>query len=366
MVRIAVERLERFVAAIFLRKGCPPDEAERVAHYLVRANLTGHDSHGVIRVPRYLAWIDEGWMRPGRHIELVAEGPGHAVVDGGLGMGQTVGPEATRIGIEKARRQGVAMIALRNAGHLGRIGDFAEMAIEAGMISIHFVHVHASLLVAPFGGASRRFSTNPIAIGVPTGDAAPFLLDFATSYVAEGKVLVAHQGGKPVPDMALVDAEGRLTGDPKALYGEQQGTAYPDPTLGRGALRTFGEHKGSGLALACELLAGALTGSGVNTGQTGSFHNGMLSIFADPDRFAARELFLREVRAFLDWVRSARPTDAGGEILLPGDVERRTERERRRSGVPLADETWQSLLAAAARVGLEAGQISEWVGEIGA
>ena len=304
-------------------------------------------------------------MRPGQHVRALVDTPVLAVLDGQFGMGQTVGPEATRIGIAKAREQGVGVVALRDAGHLGRIGDFAEMAIEAGLVSIHFVNVYASLLVAPFGAASRRLSTNPVAIGVPTGDDAPFVLDFATAYVAEGKVAVAHQGGKPIPDNALVDEAGNLSGDPRTLYGDDAGQAYPDPTRGTGALRPFGEHKGSGLALACELLAGALTGSGVNAGRPGPFHNGMLSIFLDPDRFDTGDRFLADVRAFIAWVKSAKPVDPVEGVLIPGDKERRTEAERRAGGIPLAADSWRLILDTARKVGLSDGEIAELLEEEG-
>ncbi len=356
---IAVEPLDRLVRAVFLKKGCPEDEAARVARHLVKANLTGHDSHGVIRVPLYVSWIDRGWMHPGRQVRSLVDTPVLAVLDGQFGMGQTVGPEATRIGIAKARDQGVSVIALRNAGHLGRIGEFAETAVEAGLVSIHFVNVHGSLLVAPFGAASRRLSTNPVAIGVPTGDDAPFVLDFATAYVAEGKVAVAYQGGKPIPDNALVDETGSPTGDPRALYGDRPEGAYPDPRRGKGALRPFGEHKGSGLALACELLAGALTGSGINTGRPGAFRNGMLSIYLDPARFDTEDRFLAEVRAFIDWVKSAKPTDPVEGVLIPGDKERRTEAERRAVGIPLAADSWRAILDTARGVGLGEEEIRE-------
>ena len=161
-----------------------PDEAERIAYFLSKANLTGHDSHGVIRVPRYVEWLGTGRVRAGQHVETLVDTPAITLLDGKHGFGQTVGPEACRIGIDKALANGVAVVALRNAGHLGRIGDFAESAVEAGLVSIHFVNVHSSLLVAPFGGADRRTSTNPIAIGVPTSDGKPFILDFATSMSA--------------------------------------------------------------------------------------------------------------------------------------------------------------------------------------
>ena len=160
---VQVEPLKRLVSAIFVQAGCPDVEAERIAHYLSKANLTGHDSHGVIRVPRYVEWIGIGRMKPGQNVEFLVDTPAITMLDGKHGMGQTVGPEACRIGIHKADAHGVAIVALRNAGHLGRIGDYAEMAVAHGLVSIHFVNVHSSLLVAPYGGRDRRTSTNPIA-----------------------------------------------------------------------------------------------------------------------------------------------------------------------------------------------------------
>ena len=287
--------------------GCPEDEAGRIAHYLTRANLTGHDSHGVIRTQRYVEWLAEGWVLAGQHVEAVVDVGSIAVLDGHHGMGQTVGPEAAEIGIRKAREHGVAIVALRNAGHLGRIGDFAEMAIEAGLVSLHFVNVFGSLLVAPFGGRERRFSTNPIAIGVPTANGEPFVLDFATALVAEGKVLVARQGGPAVPVGALVSEAGELTNDPSVLYGPDEPGRYPDPRQGKGAMRTFGEHKGSGLALACDLLAGCLGGSGITRASEGRVHNGMLSIYLDPARFGTENSFRRDVDDYIAWIKSATP-----------------------------------------------------------
>lgn len=350
LIRLAP--LKRLVGAIFVNAGCPEDEAQRIAHYLSKANLTGHDSHGVIRVPRYVEWLAVGRMKAGRHVEPVLDTPALAILEADHGMGQSVGPEATAIGIDKAKDQGISVVALRNAGHLGRIGDFAEMAIEAGLVSIHFVNVYNSLLVAPFGGRERRFSTNPVAIGVPTGDGAPFVLDFATSYVAEGKVLVARQGGKAVPPDALVNEDGEHTGDPTALYGPPPDAGYPDPTRGAGALRTFGEHKGSGMALACELLAGALTGSGINAGREGTIHNGMLSIFLDPKLFDTDDRFAGDVEAFIQWLRSCAPEKEGEAVLIPGDQERRVEADRYANGIPLGDQTFEAILAAARRVGI--------------
>ena len=201
-MRIDAKKLEAFVAAIFRAAGCSEAESRRVGLYLVRANLTGHDSHGVVRVPRYLGWLRDGDLVPDREPEVVARSEAFAVLDGHYGFGQTAGPAAVRLGVEIATLNGVAVIALRRAGHLGRIGEWAEQAVEAGLVSVHFVNVSGSALVAPFGGAERRFSTAPFAAGFPAPNGEPVVLDFATSAVAEGKVLVASHGGNPLPARA--------------------------------------------------------------------------------------------------------------------------------------------------------------------
>ena len=180
------------------------------------------------------------------------------MLDGNYGFGQTIGPQAVDIGIAKARAAGLAVVALRHSGHLGRIGDWGERAAEAGLISIHFVNVDNGPLVAPFGGTGRRFATNPVCIGIPPMAGRPMLLlDMATSVVAEGKVLVASNGGKPVPGDALIGADGKLSDDPATLYGPLVPNGPRNPANGTGAIRAFGEHKGSGLAFMCEILAGA-------------------------------------------------------------------------------------------------------------
>ena len=258
---VRVPTLRAFVTDIFARAGTSREEADRIAHHLIGANLAGHDSHGVIRVPRYVLWLENGSLVAGRSLEVVVESPAHAVVDGGFGFGQTIGPLAVDMGIAKAKQSGMAVIALRNSGHIGRIGDWAERAAAAGLVSIHFVNVAMGELVAPFGGVDRRFSTNPFCVGAPQPGADPLILDFATSTVAEGKVLVASNGGKPLPAGALIDPDGSLSTDPQSLYGPiTPGDSTRDSAQGAGALRAFGDHKGSGIAFMCEILAGCLTG----------------------------------------------------------------------------------------------------------
>ena len=352
-MRIQADPLRRLTAEVFTAAGCSAEESGCIARHLVEANLTGHDSHGVIRIPRYLAWMRDGTLVPGRTIAVVTENQVMAVVDGRHGFGQSVGTQAVELGIRKAQKNGVAIVALRNAGHLGRIGDWAEMAVAAGLVSIHFVNVAGSLLVAPFGGTERRMSTNPICIGVPLDDGPPLILDFATALVAEGKVLVAASGGKALPPGALIGPDGVPSADPKTLYGEGD---IHDPQGGRqgaGAIRAMGEHKGSGLALMCEMLAGALTGSGCAGPAQRPIANGMLSIYISPEALGGDHNFGAEARAYLDFFTSARPAEPGGEVLVPGEPERRRREAQLAEGLELPEPAWSDILAAAESVGLD-------------
>jgi len=352
---VAVDTLRSFIAEIFVAAGCDAEEAGRIGHHLVSANLAGHDSHGVIRVPRYVQWLQEGKVRAGQAPTVVAESANHAVLDGNGGFGQTIGPAAVDMGIAKARAAGLAVVTLRNSGHIGRIGDWAERAAEAGLVSIHFVNVGMGEVVAPFGGVDRRFGTNPFCIGVPQPGAPPLLLDFATSMVAEGKVLVASNGGKPIPHGALIGPDGALSSDPRTLYGPIENTVVRDPGNGEGALRAFGDHKGSGIAFMCEILAGCFAGSPtagpIPGGKRGGIVNGMLSIYLDPQHFGAAG-FAETARGFAEHVKNSRPATPGGEVLVPGEAESRTRAARLRDGVPLQPETWAAIQATGAKLGL--------------
>jgi len=345
--RIDPTALSKTIERILLADGCTADEAQTVADHLVMASLSGHDSHGVIRTARYHLWIANGTIRPNTGLTTLLDSGPLLQLDGSDGMGQWLAREATERGIAKAREQGIGLVALRRAGHIGRIGTYAEQACAAGMVSIQFCNVNGSLLVAPFGTARRCIGTDPVAVGVPNPDGDDFILDFATSLVAEGKALVAGTGGKPLPDDALVDAEGALTGDPRVLYGDSLDTPNPDPLAGPGALRAMGDHKGSGLALACELLAGALTGNGANRAEGGSFGNGLLSIILDPKTFDDRSTFGREVADYVDFVQGSSPATGVERVLIPGDKERATRAERSANGLPMPEPVLAGILAVA-------------------
>lgn len=355
-VTIDAGQLATFVAAIFLAAGLDATEAERIGTSLVSANLAGHDSHGVVRVARYVQVFGLGQVRAGQRLSVVHDAPAHALVDGNFGFGQTIAPLAVELGIAKAKASGVAVIGLRNSGHIGRVGEWAERAAAVGLVSIHFVNVFNGELVAPFGGVDRRFSTNPFCVGVPMGDHPPLILDFATSVVAEGKVLVASQGGKPVPDDAMIGPDGRFSADPRMLYGPIADTDERNPAQGAGALRAVGGHKGSGLAFMCEILAGCLTGGGTSgpaeRGPGRRIANGMLSIYVAPGGFAGAR-FAEAAIEYAAYVKASRPAEPGGEVLLPGEPERRTRAFRLQHGIPLPNRTWAALVGTARGLGVE-------------
>jgi uncharacterized oxidoreductase len=342
---IAANVLRPFIAEIFAKAGSQRQEAELIAQRLVDSNLVGHDSHGVVRASAYIGWLKEGKVTPNTHVRVIRESDAFAVLDGQSGYGQVVGTEAMEIGIAKARKTGVALIGLRHAHHIGRIGDWAEQCAAAGFASTHFVNViHYGPIVAPFGGAERRFSTNPICFGMPRPGKEPVILDFATSQVAEGKVIVAHNKGVDLPAGCILDGEGKPSVNPNDLYGPPEGTLLP-----------FGLHKGSGLAIFADIFAGALAGGGC--GHDGhefrlQVHNNMLSIVMDVERIAGAEAAEREVDQFLAWVKSARPQVAGTEILVPGEPERRSRAHRLAHGIPIDDTTWAAIVNTAKSVGV--------------
>jgi uncharacterized oxidoreductase len=356
MLSIPSDQLQQFTADVFAATGCSRPEAERVARHLVAANLAGHDSHGVARIPRYVQMQREGMLLADQQVEVVVDTPVLAVVDGKFGFGQTVAPLAVQIGIDKCKAMGLSAVGLRNAGHIGRVADWAEMAAEQGLVSVHFVNAAGSPLVAPFGSPERRFSTAPYCVGVPVNGRAPLLLDFATSVVAEGKVMVASQGGRPIPADALIGPDGRVSDDAHLLYGDYETTGKRDIRNGQGAIRAFGEHKGSGLALMCELLGGALSGNGC-AAPGRRFTNGMFSFYVDPARIDPAQMFPAEVVRYVDFVKQSKPAAPGGETLLPGEKEARTRIERLAQGVPLPEETWNLILDTARSVGLDTDKV---------
>ena len=341
MIVIDHTALHEIATRVFSAAGSDPEEARVIADHLIGANLRGHDSHGVGLIPNYLQHLAGGTVFANRKGRVVSENGSLIVYDGERAWGQIAAREATMVGIAKAHDTGVAVVALRNPHHIGRVGTYGEMCAEAGLVSFHFVNVtDARPAVAPWRGSDARFSTNPVCIAIPGSEPErPIILDMATSVVAMGKVRVARNKGEQLKPGILIDGEGKPTTDPAAMYRQP-----------RGALTTFGEHKGYALAFVCEMLAGALCGSGTmrperQGGTTAT--NGMLTIVIDPSRLVDRSWLQDEIAAMTRYITASPPRHPDEPVLIPGDPERLMRAERIKNGVPIDDETWRELTVAA-------------------
>jgi uncharacterized oxidoreductase len=341
--------LMRAIEAIVVAGGSEAREARLVAENLVTANLTGHDSHGIGMIPRYVDSLKEGGLQPNRHPHIKFDGGALLALDGQAGYGQVIGLEATDMAIARAKQHGVAVMALANSHHLCRIGQWAEQAVAQGLVSISFVNVISRPIVAPYGGSDARFGTNPCTIGIPLSGQSPLILDMATSAVAQGKIRVAHNKGEKVAPGLLIDDKGRPTLDPRF------GVIEPF-----GALTTMGLHKGYGLAVVCELLGGALTGGGTqHTGERTKKRvlNGMLTILIDPAKLGTAQAFAGEAAAFVEWVRKSPPAPGFDKVRLAGEPERETRARRLAEGISVDATTWREIHAAGAKLNVSAETI---------
>ncbi len=346
---IAHRKLSAACVRLFTAAGSLAEEAEVVADHLVEANLRGHDSHGVGMIPTYLANLAAGTLRANRRGKVLRDDGAILVYDGERGYGQVVARLATGLAIERAREAGLALVALRNAHHIGRVGSYGEQCAAAGLVSLHFVNVTGHQpYVAPHRGRDARLATNPVCIAVP--GAAPdraVILDMATSKVPVGKVRVARNEGRRLAPDLLLDAEGRPSLEPQALFGPPGGALLP-----------LGEHKGYALSFLCDLLAGAVGGGGTlrpeNQGQ-GTITNNMLAVVIDPSRLVDRGWLGDEVEAIAAYVTASPPRRPGEPVLLPGEPERQARARRLAEGIPVDDVTWDQLAGAARGLGLDPG-----------
>jgi uncharacterized oxidoreductase len=345
------EELRAYGARILAAAGSSPEEARTVASNLVLANLSGHDSHGVGMIPRYVDAVLEGGLIPNESVRVVLDGGSLMSLDGRRGYGQIVGEQAMVIGMQRAKDTGSCVMTLANAHHLGRIGHFAEMAIAQGLVSIHFVNVLSRPVVAPWGGGDGRYGTNPCCIGIPLKGREPFVLDFATSRVAQGKMRVAYNEGKQVDAGLLIDEKGVPTTNPGVVVVPQSNGLF-------GALMAFGEHKGYGMAVACELLGGALTGGGTwhhPTDARRAVVNGMFTVLVDPQKLGTQASFEQEANAFVDWLKLSPPAPGSAGVRIAGEPEREARARREREGITVDDTTWEEMIAAGEKVGVPRG-----------
>ena len=344
MPKLPASTWNKFANAMFTAMGVPADEAARVAESLVDANLCGHDSHGLIRLVQYIDAIRDGRIVPGAPFTVVKETAGVLVVDGGKGLGQVQAHRLLQRLIPRAQALGLAAGTLKWCGHIGRLGEYAEVAAEHKMGLLATVNSHGfGRGVAPPGGREARIGTNPLCLGAPTND-APVVLDIGTSVVAEGKVRVTLNKGQQTPPGWLLDSEGQPTTDPGVLYREPRGSLLPLGAPQQG-------YKGFGIGLLLDMLVGGLSGAPCSTpGHPNLSANAVLFVLFDIGQFAGTEHFLKEVSGLADNVRSCPRAEGVDEILLPGDPERRSKADRLKTGITVDDGTWDQLGNLAAKL----------------
>lgn len=342
MATLAAPRLEDLAARIFAALGTPEADARWIATLLVRANLRGHDSHGVIRIPQYVGSVRRGETNPRPTIDVVHDTSTTAVVDGDLGFGQVVARRATEVALDKARTHGLGAVGVRRSNHIGRLADYAELAAQQGFVGLIWTNAPTAVSVVPHGAVERRLSTNPVAVAVPgPGGSVAVSVDMATSVVAEGKVRVKRNRKEPLPEGWAIDAGGRPVTDAGVFYGPP-----------RAGLLPVGGHKGTALSLVVEVLAGILSGTGAIGPTPGPVLNGTFILLIDVARFLPLAEFTQQVATLTSFVKSAQPAPGVGEVLVPGEPEARCEAVRRAGGIPVEDETWRQIEEIAAELGV--------------
>jgi uncharacterized oxidoreductase len=335
------------------RMGSADDEAATVADHLVRANLAGHDSHGVGMLPTYVRLLHAGLLVPNQTPETVLDAGALLVIDARRGYGQRMAADAVRRAIGRAKEVGACVLAFRNSSHIGRIGTYAELAASEGCAFTAFVNVadHRDVQ-ATWQAAEPRLGTNPFCAAVPGPDGPAVMLDMATTTIAAGKARVAYNKGVRVADGCLIDDDGNPTNDPTGFMRDHTG-----------ALRAFGTHKGSGLAVMCEIMASAVAG-----GQ-GAFHeakggvlNSMLATIIDLSRLGDPAKIAADVQSVKAHVKSARPAPGFEEVLTPGEPERRYAAQRMQDGIDVDETTWRDIRAAALSLGVTDAEFDQAVG----
>ena len=333
MPTLSAETLRHVTQAILEASGTPPDLAQIVAEALVEANLAGHDSHGLLRLPQYIDAVRQGHVQPAARPSLVSRQQATARVDGARGWGQPAARLAAQTVISLAQEYGVGVVTIDHCNHIGRVGEYVEIISRAGMIGLTLCNVGAA--VAPFGGREPRMGTNPMAWGIPRAPGQdPLVMDFATSVVAEGKLRLARAKGEQVAPGLIIDHDGQSSTDPADFYAG-------------GALLPFGSYKGYGLSVMIELVGGALSGLGPSMAAKFQGGNGTMLMALNIARFVPPEQFASEANELYDSLKTTPTIEGFSEVLVPGEPEMRSRRQRTAAGIPMPEQTWQSIQALA-------------------
>jgi len=345
-MRVRHESLRKAAAAAFMAGGSDAREAAIVADHLVDSNMVGHDSHGIVRIAAYLDNVARDKLKPNQRVTVTFESESIIRCDGNQGYGQVLGVEALELAVPKAKKHGLALVTLREAGHIGRVGHYPEVAAKHGLASMFFVNSArpGGAQLAPFGGRDRRLNAGPIALGFPIPGNDPIILDISTAAMAMGKMRLARLRGERLPAKVLVDGHGNLTDDPNAFYADPPGAMTP-----------FGEHKGHGLCIFTDLFGGMLSGAGADyRGESYDWwpKNNYAGWLVAPEVFADMNEIGRKVADYADWVREGVPLDPAQPVQMPGDFERRNRARAEREGVNVDDATWKAITEAVAKFGL--------------
>ena len=343
MPRFKSDQLLNFSERLLSAGGILQSDSQLVAKLLVKGELRGYPGHGVTRVPQYLSFIKNGTINTRERPRIVREGKVTAVIDGNHYIGQVVAHEGMQLAIKKAKEHGAGMVTIRRAGHTGRLADYMEMATEQGLIGMGTVSV-GSGTTALYGGMERVSGTNPMAFGIPARNGRHILLDFATASMSMGEIqkLVARK--ETIPDGVMLDGHGNPTNDFKTFRSPPRGVFLP-----------FGGHKGSGVALVTEILAGILSGNGPSKDWWDKGGHGVNGVFLQAfavEEFQPLDQFLDKVDDFIAFVKSTKPAPGFKEILLPGEHARANEARQLKEGVEVDEATWTELKELASELGV--------------
>ncbi|MYF92631.1 MAG: Ldh family oxidoreductase [Gemmatimonadetes bacterium] len=344
---LRAEDLDALARACLRQVGVPADDATLIAEHLVEAGLMGHDTHSVLRLPQYVNMVRDGQVEPGAELVVLDESECGGRLSGQWNYGPVTATEAVRWALDKLGDGAVAVVGVRDCNHVARLGRFAEIATRADCISLITANGHGGdSAVAPFGGRSRRLPTNPICCGIPTGGAWPVILDMTTSMLSGGDMRLLRNRGEDAPPGMLIDAEGHPTTKVDAYYGPPAGAILPlgFPQSG---------HKGYGLSVLVDILAGSLSGAGMTQEAPERTGNALFIAVLNVAAFLPLNEFYAEVAGFVEWVKSCPPAPGVAEVLLPGERAHQRLQARRRDGLYVDEKAWDEIGALAAELGVE-------------
>jgi len=353
MTTFTSRSLNKLMQEIFLCVGCSEEEASIASEHLIESSLLGIDSHGVKNSISYARTLENKIIHTGQQLELIHGNGASAVYEGNLGFGIVLGLKAAEKAIGLAREHGVGIVGVRHISHTGRLGTYPTFAANKEMLAVAMANAPCKegMRVAPYGGTRGRLATNPMAWAFPRANGFPFLLDMATSVVAAGKVRVHRDKGQAVPEGWLVDLEGNVVTDPNRFFDTEDVALLP-----------FGGHKGFGLSLLVDMLAGALIGHEVmyepvkeTLAEVGQ---GLFLLVIDIKKFLSVERFEEEAERLFSHIKRTPLKPGVNEILVPGELEQRVRVKRLREGIPVDERTWQDIVAFSEKHGVDAKKIA--------